>query len=99
MNRPKPRPHIAAPDVSRCVLLKNCFNAAEENGTAWVKELEDDVKLECESKYGKVFPPPSLLEFGFNIFRSIISTSKKTRMVKFTSNSTVSVPEKRRSKG
>ena len=61
MNRPKPRPYIAPPDVSRCVLLKNCFNPAEESGTAWVKELEDDVKLECENKYGKVFsPPPSL---------------------------------------
>ena len=52
---PKPRNNIAAPDVSRCVLLKNCFNPAEESGNAWVKELEDDVKLECEQKYGKVF--------------------------------------------
>ena len=25
-----------------------------EEGDAWVKELEDDVKAECESKYGKV---------------------------------------------
>ena len=52
---PKPRTYIAAPEVSRCVLLKNCFNPADESGNAWVKELEDDVKLECEQKYGKVF--------------------------------------------
>lgn len=25
-----------------------------ETGDAWVKELEDDVKMECEAKYGKV---------------------------------------------
>ena len=56
MFSPKPRTVITAPDVSRCVLLKNCFNPAEESGKAWVKELEDDVKYECEQKYGKVFP-------------------------------------------
>lgn len=56
MFSPKPRTVITAPDVSRCVLLKNCFNPAEESGNAWVKELEDDVKFECEQKYGKVFP-------------------------------------------
>ena len=54
---PKPRTVITAPDVSRCVLLKNCFNPAEESGNAWVKELEDDVKFECEQKYGKVIAP------------------------------------------
>ena len=56
MFSPKPRTVITAPDVSRCVLLKNCFNPSEESGNAWVKELEDDVKFECEQKYGKVFP-------------------------------------------
>jgi len=59
IDRPKPRTHITPPDVSRCVLLKNCFNPTEESGTAWVKELEDDVKLECENKYGKVSSPLS----------------------------------------
>jgi RNA-binding protein 39 len=33
------------------------FNPAEETGNNWVKELEDDVKAECEGKYGKVCPP------------------------------------------
>jgi RNA-binding protein 23/39 len=56
MFSPKPRTVITAPDVSRCVLLKNCFSPAEESGNAWVKELEDDVKFECEQKYGKVLP-------------------------------------------
>jgi hypothetical protein len=54
---PKLRNHIAPPDASRCVLLKNCFDPADETGTAWVKELEDDVKRECEDKYGKVCIP------------------------------------------
>jgi linker between RRM2 and RRM3 domains in RBM39 protein len=60
--RPKPPSIIAAPDMSRCVLLKNCFNPAEESGNAWVKELEDDVKLECEQKYGKVLPPSTFIQ-------------------------------------
>jgi RNA-binding protein 23/39 len=51
---PKPLSQIQPPDVSRCVLLKNCFNPTEESGSAWVKELEEDVKHECEEKYGKV---------------------------------------------
>lgn len=51
---PKPETVVAAPDVSRCVLLKNCFDSAEETGDSWARELEDDVKHECESKYGKV---------------------------------------------
>lgn len=54
---PKPVAQVTPPDVSRCVLLKNCFNPAEESGTAWVKELEEDVKHECEDKYGKVCIP------------------------------------------
>jgi RNA-binding protein 23/39 len=54
---PKPKTVVSAPDVSRCVLLKNCFDPAEETGDSWARELEDDVKHECESKYGKVFNP------------------------------------------
>ena len=92
MDRPKPRIVIAPPDVSRCVLLKNCFNPAEESGTSWVKELEDDVKMECENKYGKVSPPS--LELN-SMRRSITSMLNKIRMAKSISNSTVSVPEKR----
>lgn len=44
------------PTASRCVLLKNMFNPAEETSESWVKDLEEDVKAECEAKYGKVFP-------------------------------------------
>jgi RNA-binding protein 23/39 len=44
------------PTASRCVLLKNMFDPHEETGDNWVKDLEDDVKAECESKYGKVLP-------------------------------------------
>ncbi|KAJ9262140.1 hypothetical protein DTO212C5_8032 [Paecilomyces variotii] len=40
--------------ASRCVLLRNMFDPAEEEGESWVKELEDDVRAECEEKYGHV---------------------------------------------
>ncbi|KAJ5725271.1 uncharacterized protein N7483_006628 [Penicillium malachiteum] len=40
--------------ASRCVMLRNMFDASEEEGEAWIKELEDDVRSECEEKYGHV---------------------------------------------
>ncbi|KAJ5948144.1 hypothetical protein N7466_001159 [Penicillium verhagenii] len=40
--------------ASRCVMLRNMFDVAEEEGEAWIKELEDDVRSECEEKYGHV---------------------------------------------
>ncbi|KAI5290180.1 hypothetical protein KEM54_002264 [Ascosphaera aggregata] len=50
----KPPLPVTVNMASRCVLLKNCFNPAEETGEDWVKELEDDVRAECEDKYGHV---------------------------------------------
>jgi RNA-binding protein 39 len=47
------RPNIQAME-SRCVLLKNMFSPEEETDTDWDKELADDVKGECEGKYGPV---------------------------------------------
>ncbi|KAJ5578548.1 uncharacterized protein N7459_007512 [Penicillium hispanicum] len=40
--------------ASRCVMLRNMFDPGEEEGEAWIKELEDDVRMECEEKYGHV---------------------------------------------
>ncbi|KAI0970857.1 hypothetical protein F4678DRAFT_472851 [Xylaria arbuscula] len=40
--------------ASRCVVLHNMFDATEEEGESWIKELEDDVKQEAEEKYGHV---------------------------------------------
>lgn len=40
--------------ASRCVVLHNMFDPAEEEGESWVKELEDDVRQEAEEKYGHV---------------------------------------------
>ncbi|TVY58315.1 RNA-binding protein rsd1 [Lachnellula cervina] len=40
--------------ASRCVVLKNMFDPTEEEGDAWEKELEDDVRAEAEEKYGHV---------------------------------------------
>lgn len=56
--------------ASRCVVLKNMFNPAayvffasikkaslihpREEGADWAKELEEDVRAECEEKYGHV---------------------------------------------
>ncbi|RYP27053.1 hypothetical protein DL767_007827 [Monosporascus sp. MG133] len=40
--------------ASRCVVLHNMFDPAEEEGESWIKELEDDVRREAEDKYGHV---------------------------------------------
>ncbi|KAK0612848.1 hypothetical protein B0T17DRAFT_620239 [Bombardia bombarda] len=40
--------------ASRCVVLHNMFDPAEEEGEDWIKELEDDVREEAERKYGHV---------------------------------------------
>jgi RNA-binding protein 39 len=40
--------------ASRCVMLRNMFDPTQEEGEAWIKELEDDVRAECEEKYGHV---------------------------------------------
>ncbi|KAI3552693.1 CC1-like family splicing factor [Colletotrichum filicis] len=40
--------------ASRCVVLHNMFDPEEEEGEDWVKELEDDVRQEAETKYGRV---------------------------------------------
>lgn len=49
----KPLP-VTVSQASRCVLLRNMFNPGEEEGDSWAKELEDDVRTECEEKYGHV---------------------------------------------
>ncbi|KAK5116514.1 hypothetical protein LTR62_008063 [Meristemomyces frigidus] len=45
---------VEQPVASRCVLLKNVYNQAEETEAGWQKELEDDIKMECDEKYGLV---------------------------------------------
>jgi len=40
--------------ASRCVLLRNMFDPDEETSETWTKELEEDVRSECEEKYGHV---------------------------------------------
>ncbi|KAK0285130.1 Phosphatidylinositol-3-phosphatase SAC1 [Friedmanniomyces endolithicus] len=45
---------IDQPAPSRCVLLKNMYNQADENEPGWQKTLEEDVSTECEDKYGHV---------------------------------------------
>ncbi|EON96269.1 putative rna splicing factor pad-1 protein [Phaeoacremonium minimum UCRPA7] len=40
--------------ASRCVVLHNMFDPDEEEGEEWMKELEDDVRSEAETKYGHV---------------------------------------------
>ncbi|EFI28595.1 hypothetical protein CC1G_13622 [Coprinopsis cinerea okayama7 len=48
------KPIIPQAMQSRSVLLKNMFNPEEETEQNWDKDLADDVKGECENKYGKV---------------------------------------------
>lgn len=92
LNSPKTKSYVTPPEASRCILLKDCFNPSEETGTAWVKELEEDVKHECENKYGKVI---SLFCTLIQLSRLATSTSKKTLKVKFISNSRVSAPARK----
>ncbi|KAJ7125611.1 hypothetical protein C8R43DRAFT_1029577 [Mycena crocata] len=55
-HQPEPisRPNIPQSMQSRSVLLKNMFNPEEETERDWDKDLADDVKGECQEKYGKV---------------------------------------------
>ncbi|GBE77987.1 RNA-binding protein [Sparassis crispa] len=54
--RPEPimKPNIPQAMQSRSVLLKNMFDPEEETERDWDKELAEDVKSECEGKYGHV---------------------------------------------
>ncbi|KAH8100679.1 hypothetical protein BXZ70DRAFT_1008166 [Cristinia sonorae] len=54
--RPQPimKPNIPQSMQSRSVLLKNMFNPEDETERDWDKDLAEDVKGECEDKYGKV---------------------------------------------
>ncbi|KAG6849508.1 hypothetical protein H0H93_007862 [Arthromyces matolae] len=51
---PVARPNIAQTMQSRSVLLKNMFDPEEEAGHDWDKDLAEDVKGECQEKYGPV---------------------------------------------
>ncbi|EUC42668.1 hypothetical protein COCMIDRAFT_102912 [Bipolaris oryzae ATCC 44560] len=50
-------PVVDKPMASKCVKIENAFDPDEEQrnwGDNWVKELENDVKTECDKKYGRV---------------------------------------------
>ncbi|GAA5846349.1 hypothetical protein JCM9279_001337 [Rhodotorula babjevae] len=47
------RPNIPQ-NITRNVLMKNAFNPEEETERDWDLELAEDVKTECEEKYGAV---------------------------------------------
>ncbi|KAL2259655.1 hypothetical protein VTK26DRAFT_6614 [Humicola hyalothermophila] len=40
--------------ASRCVVLHNMFDPAEQEGEEWARELEEEVRQEAEEKYGHV---------------------------------------------
>ena len=44
----------ASPIPTECILLKNMFDPAGETDEGWDKEIGEDVKLECERKFGPV---------------------------------------------
>jgi RNA-binding protein 39 len=48
------KPNIPQAMQSRSVLLKNMFDPEEESESNWDRDLGDDVKQECERRYGKV---------------------------------------------
>ena len=49
----KPLP-INITQASRCIVLKNVFDTEYQGEENWVKELEDEVKGECDKQYGRV---------------------------------------------
>ncbi|KAG6857531.1 hypothetical protein H0H87_000130 [Tephrocybe sp. NHM501043] len=51
---PVARPNITQTMQSRSVLLKNMFDPEEETERDWDTDLAEDVKGECEDKYGPV---------------------------------------------
>ncbi|KAH7104091.1 hypothetical protein BKA62DRAFT_693504 [Auriculariales sp. MPI-PUGE-AT-0066] len=51
---PEARKNIPQNQSSRSVLLLNMFDPDEETEPNWDKDLTEDVKGECETKYGKV---------------------------------------------
>ncbi|KAG5720202.1 RNA-binding protein rsd1 [Termitomyces sp. T112] len=51
---PVARPNITQTMQSRSVLMKNMFDPEEETERDWDKDLAEDVKGECEDKYGSV---------------------------------------------
>ncbi|KAJ3202497.1 hypothetical protein HDU67_000533 [Dinochytrium kinnereticum] len=53
-NLKKPVPVTPVQNPTRCILLKNMFDPETETEPGWDKEIEDDVKAECDAKYGKV---------------------------------------------
>ena len=44
----------ASPIPTTCVLLKNLFDPAEETQEGWDEDIAEDVRQECESKFGGV---------------------------------------------
>jgi len=48
------KPNIPQAMQSRSVLLKNMFDPEEETEPNWDTDLADDVKQECERRYGQV---------------------------------------------
>ncbi|TFK57122.1 splicing factor, CC1-like protein [Heliocybe sulcata] len=51
---PVARPNIPQTMQSKSVLLKNMFNPEEETERDWDKDLAEDVKGECEGRYGPI---------------------------------------------
>ncbi|KAF2011006.1 splicing factor, CC1-like protein [Aaosphaeria arxii CBS 175.79] len=50
-------PVVEQPMASRCIKINDAFSPEEEQkqwGANWVKDLEAEVKHECDKKYGKV---------------------------------------------
>ncbi|KAH8924392.1 splicing factor CC1-like protein [Atractiella rhizophila] len=50
---PLVRPNIPTA-VSRCIVMRNVFNPAEETDPNWDVDLRDDIRGECESQFGRI---------------------------------------------
>lgn len=67
-----------------CSLMKNAFNPEEETERDWDLELADDVKGECEDKYGKVLDIYVVKESS-EVRHAVLSRAQSCAIIPLTS--------------
>jgi RNA-binding protein 39 len=50
----KPADYVGFKGPSRCIKVEDVFNPDTETDPNWVEDIEEEIKTECETKWGKV---------------------------------------------
>lgn len=72
--------------ASCCLLLKHMFDTATETGPDWVKELEEDIRQECDDKYGKVVHTSIDLDTVGDVYIAFAVLSGSDQALKYLTN-------------